>query len=174
MADTIRARADLLTLLANNTIGAIGAQDMRDVVVSLHGVYGMIYVDDGSTDQTGIGTALVKLTGFANNGIAVGTTPDHTNDQITVGTAGVYLVGLQASFSGSILAEFKAYIYKNMANTGFGFHRKLGTLGDVGSASVAALVALAANDTVSVYVASDGTNKTLRLVDGQLIVYRIA
>lgn len=35
MADTIRARSALLTLLADNTSGDISAQDMRDVALSL-------------------------------------------------------------------------------------------------------------------------------------------
>jgi len=34
MADTIRTRADLLVLLADNIVGAISAQDLRDAFVS--------------------------------------------------------------------------------------------------------------------------------------------
>jgi hypothetical protein len=174
MADTIRDRAALLALLSDNVTGDISANDARDVLVSVHGVYGMIYVAGGSAGQTGVGGTPTPLTGFTNNGLGAGTTPDHTTDKITVGTAGVYLLVLQTSFGGSVGVEFECHIYRNVADTGFGFHRKLGATGDVGSASVVGLATLAANDTVSVYVASDGVNKTLTLVDGQLIVYRIA
>ena len=52
MADTIRTRASLLTLLADNATGDISANDVRDFLVSTFGVYGAIYIKDGSTAQT--------------------------------------------------------------------------------------------------------------------------
>jgi hypothetical protein len=34
MTDTIRTQADLLALAADNTTGAISAQDLRDIIIS--------------------------------------------------------------------------------------------------------------------------------------------
>ena len=51
-----------------------------------------ILVADGSTAQAGITTTPVKMTAFATNDIASGAIPDHVNDQITIGTDGIYLI----------------------------------------------------------------------------------
>jgi len=174
MADTIRTRTDLLTLLADNATGQISAQDVRDVVVTLHGVYGGMHVDDGSTPQSGVNGTPQKLTAWTTAMPAVGVTVDAANDQLTVGTAGVYLCVAQISFSGTISAAFEAHIYRNGGDTGFGFHRKMGVGGDQGSATAAGLVTCAANDVFSVYVNSDGTNDQITVIDGQFFVIRIA
>jgi len=174
MADTIRARTDLLTALADNATGQISAQDMRDVLVSVHGVYGMLHVEDASTPQTGLNGTPQKLTAFVVEGPSSGVTCDATNDKLTVGTAGVYLCMLQLSFSGTISASIEGHIYKGGVDTGLGFHRKMGTGGDQGSASCIGLVTCAASDVLEIYVTSDGSNDSVTVIDGQFAVVRVA
>ena len=138
------------------------------------GTYGMIYTQNGSTPQTGIGGTPELLTGFATDGLASGTTPSAADDKITVSKAGVYLVLAQISFSGTVTTEFNLHIHKTGTTTNFGTHRVLGTGGDVGSCSTMGIVSLAAGDDVSIYVNSDGSSDSITVVDGQLILFRIA
>ena len=44
MADVFRTRAELLSLLADNTTGEISAQDLRDLVMSIVPAFGHIYL----------------------------------------------------------------------------------------------------------------------------------
>jgi len=176
MADTIRDLTALLALLADNTSGDISPQDMRDVLVSLHGVYGEIYVADGSTAQSSLGTTPTKMTGFAANGESSGTTPDHTNDQITVGTAGKYLVDFDVSFSGTGGATMKFHLRVNDGEQAkAALVRKLGVGGDVGNAGFACIMSLSANDVLTVYVETDNAGGTDSITpeDAHLRVRRI-
>ncbi len=54
MVDTPRTLSALQTLLANNSAGDIGAQDLRDMLVSLQNDHGEIYVS--SSAETAIAT----------------------------------------------------------------------------------------------------------------------
>jgi hypothetical protein len=175
MADTIRTLAALLALLADNTTGDISPQDIRDMLVTVHGVYGGVYVADGSTAQTGIDTTPTKMTGWATNTDSAGTTPDQANNQITVGTDGVYLVWASVGFSGSVNTTFLGHLRVNDVESYAGFHRKLSAGGDVGSASFVSLNSLNADDVLSIYVESDaGGGASMTPVDAQFIVFRIA
>ena len=173
MVDTIRDKSTLLTLLADNVNGDISAQDVRDMLVSLHGVYGAIYVTGGVTEQTGISGTPVKITGFAADGISSGTTPAHANDQITVGVAGDYKISAQLSFSGSASKTFLFEIRVDDITTVYTFERKLGAGGDIGSGSMVGLLTLAANAVVSVYVSSSDGGTSITIGDGQLIVEKV-
>lgn len=175
MVDTIRDRTTLLTLLADNTSRDISPQDLRDMLVSVHGVYGGLYVQDGSTAQTGVDTTPTKMTGWAGNLPAAGTTPDHTDDSITIGTDGIYIALCQVSFSGTISVTFEAHLRIDDVEQVEGFHRKLGTGGDVGSASFVALKSLSADEVLTVYIESDsGGGASFTPMDAQLVVFRVA
>ncbi len=93
MVDTVRTRADMLaTLLADNVAGDITPQDMRDILVSLHGVYAQIYGTTLAAHAT-LTTTWEQLTGFDSNGEDVDATADQANNKITTSSsAGVYLV----------------------------------------------------------------------------------
>lgn len=176
MVDTIRSLADLLALLADNSSGDISAQDVRDVVVSLHGVYGEMYVTGGASAQS-LDTTPAQLTGFAANGNSSGTTPDHTNDQITVGTDGVYLVHGQFSAIGETGTTYELELRSNgslVPGIRCKFTASM-TVGDHVSASFIGLVTLAADDVLSVYGESDDAGgANLTLVEAQLVVHRVA
>ena len=115
MADTIRTKAAILALLADNASQDISPQDLRDAIVSIFGVYGFLYVTNGVTAQTGIGTSPALVTGLVTAGAGVGTTPNGTSKRIVIdsGSDGVYLFLFTCSFSGTNNATFTFNVRKN-------------------------------------------------------------
>lgn len=170
MADTPRSLSALQALLADNTSGDISPQDIRDFLVSSLGVYGSIYCVDAVTQQDNPDTGAL-LTCFTNNGNANGTTPDHTNDNITIDVAGNYDIYFQASFSGTSGSEFQFKLRKGGVEQNYGCTRTLGTGGDSGSASfLAPAVSLIVNDIVTIWVEADGATDDLTVKDAQFSV----
>lgn len=161
MADTARTRAALLTLLADNVSGDISPQDIRDMLVSLFGVWAAIYVADGAVAQTGITTTPTKITGFAVNVAGLGgMTPDHTDDSVEAPLDGDYLVLAQISYSGDNNQGYEIHVAVDGVETPFGTHRKLGVNGDEGSATIIApLTGIAAAEkfTLQINTAPSGT-----------------
>ena len=176
MADTSRTKAALLTLLADNTTGDISEQDVRDVLVSIMGGYGDIYLTGGSTAQTSIGTSYVKISGFAANGLSDETTPDHTNDRVTVTGAGVYLVNTSISFSGTgnAVITFSVHVGQAEPTQKISIVRKIGAGGDVGNANAVGILSLSASDQVELFVKSDGASDSITPAEAHLTVTRIA
>jgi hypothetical protein len=176
MSDTIRTRAALLALLADNVAGDISAQDMRDLLVSLHGVYGMLYVASGASAQS-LTTTPAKLTGFAANGPSAGTTPAHGSDQITVGTDGVYLIMGQFSCIGETGATYRLALRVGGVEApeiATKFTASM-TVGDHVSASFVGLVSLSGSDVLTVYGESDDAGGAdLTPVEAQVMVKRVA
>lgn len=176
MVDTIRNVGQLQSLLADNITGDISAQDVRDFLVSALGVYGEIYVANAAIAQA-TGVAPAKLTAFDTNGLGVGTTPDHTQDRITIPTpesAGVYLGIVQLAYTGTANTTFDFEIYLNGVGTGRKFTRRLGAAADIGSGSVFGLVTLASLDFVEVWVSTPAGAASITVEDGQLILVRVA
>lgn len=174
MPDTVRSRTALLALLADNTTQQISPQDMRDVLVSLHGVYGCIYVHAGATAQN-ITTTPAQLLAFATNGPSSGTTPDQASDQITVGSAGVYLMFSSVSATGESNTVFEYQFRVNDVDLSHHFRARYAGPGAYESASGMAIHACSADDVVTLYAVSDqagGADVTVD--DAMLIVWRIA
>jgi hypothetical protein len=173
MADTPRSLTDLQSLLADNTTGDISPQDLRDFLVSAIGVYGSLTCFDGSTAQTSLGTTPALLTCFTTDGSANGTTPANASDSITVNVAGNYDCYFQCSFSGTNSANVQFRLRNNAVEQSYGCTRKLGTGGDVGSASfIAPGITLAASDVLTIYVETDdaGGGDQITVVDAQFCV----
>ena len=135
--------------------------------------FGEIYAYDTNTTITISGTGIankVQVTAFDTNGASNNTTPDHTNDHITITKAGIYKCDVSCSISSGAGAAFKvgAGVFKNNGATHFTnchFHRNLsGGGGDTGSASMTGLIDLAANDTIEVWAWNE-TNTTNLIVD---------
>lgn len=176
MADTRRTRASLLTLYADNATQDISAQDLRDGVVSWMGGYASILTVDGSTAQTGISATPAIVTGWSANGAASdGLTPDYTTtDGITIDVDGVYAIYFQSSFSGTGSKTFEYHLRVDGVEQAEGAHRKMGTAGDVGSVSFAAIKSLSAAEVVTVYVESGDGGTSVTPLDAQLIAFQIA
>jgi hypothetical protein len=104
MVDTQKKLADLQTLWADNSTRQISAQDIRDALVTLMGGYGSIHCNDGSGTQNVATATKVVVNQFTANGAASGVTPDHTNDKLTTGIVGDYLMLLTMSFASDAAA----------------------------------------------------------------------
>lgn len=135
--------------------------------------YGTIYVADGSTAQTGVGTSNTLLTGFAADGLSLNTTPDHTNDQVTIDKTGIYRVEAQFSFSGSVSVTFEIHVAVDGVEQWLGCHRRMNSGGDQGSCSFVGILSLTAAEVITILVNASGANRSLTLIDASLVVERI-
>lgn len=173
MADTQRTLAALLAILADNTAGDISEQDLRDLLVSVFGGYGGIYLTSAA-DAQDVDIAPVKITAFDTNMVSSGVTSDHTDDSITIGTTGVYYVEFTVAFSGSSGEVFTIQLYKaGVAVAGAFLKRKLTGAGDIASASFALYVSCNAADELDVRVNSEADSKTVTIESGLFSVSRI-
>lgn len=170
MADTAKSVASLQTLFADNADGDISPQDLRDFLVTALGVYGSISTFEAATQQADVGTAGTLLTCFSANGASSSTTPDHTNDRITVTIPGVYEVNFFVCFEGTNGAEFRFRLRKNAVEQSYGTSRVGSGAGNYGSASFGAQLSLAANDILTIYVESDTSTDDITVSEAQLMV----
>ena len=136
--------------------------------------YGMMSVQEGVTAEATTDITPRKIAAFTVDGLALNTTPDATtNNAITIDADGVYEVFAQVSFSGTASKTYHLEIYSNTTPSTFEGHRKLGTAGDVGSASCMGLLTLSETDQVSVYHYTSDGGTAFTVSDAQLIVNRI-
>lgn len=143
--------------------------------------YGEIKVESNATTTTFGGSSTdfsnkSQVTIFDTNGSSSGTTPDHTNDHITINNAGVYFVTVPSiSFSGGISDTYSYAIFKNNGATQLTARttRKLGTGGDVGAAANGGIVSLSATDTVEVWIQNEGDTSEITIQDISLCVFKI-
>jgi hypothetical protein len=174
MSDTQRTLTALQTLLADNTVGAISPQDLRDLLVSALGGYTNISLQDGATPQT-IGTTPAVLSGFTTDGAASGCTPLHSSNVITVLVAGDYEVRFAASFSGTASRTPQFRLRKGGVEvSGVGGRVKLNASGDVTSLAFSGQLTCAANDQLTVYAEADVDSTSLTLVDANFSVKRLS
>jgi len=135
--------------------------------------YGVMSVEGGAVAESTVDATPRQITAWVTNGASNGTTPDQANDHITIDTAGVYLVIACVSFSGSASKTFRIEIYLDTTGTNFSCIRKLGSGGDVGSASVMGLVTCTASQEISVYQSSTDGGTAMTVSDASLAVVRI-
>ena len=139
--------------------------------------YGMLVTTDGNTQspvvtQTVNGTSAL-FTGWTANALNHDTTPDYTADEITVTNDGVYEIDVSISFSGTLSKTFMFMIYHEGIETAFKMTRKLGTGGDVGSASLTGMLDMAAGESVSVYLHSTDGGTSVTTHQAQLKVVQV-
>ena len=142
--------------------------------------YGEISAYENSTGSgafsgTGMGNMQQVLI-FDTDGLSRGTTPDHTNDHITIDKAGRYLVTCTISFSGTANHEIGLGVHKNNGVThitNLHTHRKLGSGGDIGACSVMGIVALSATDTVELWAWNETGTAEIVIEDVTLTVVRV-
>ena len=149
---------------------------------NLH-AYGKIYVEGNSTattisgTQSDFGANAVQVAVFDTNGEPNNTTPDHTNDHITIDVTGEYIISATLSFSGEANDTYSFAFFKNNKGTQLGSRstRKIGSGGDVGSASLSTIAALTATDTVEIWIQNeDGTtNFNCTVEDASFYVARV-
>jgi hypothetical protein len=136
-------------------------------------LFGEIYAKDNAV-ETAIAVAgtYVQIAIFDTNGQSNGATPDHTNDHITIDTAGIYLViaSIHVESIGAGAADVVGIdVRKNNGTVTFDnlhAHRKLaGGGGDIGSISVSGIISLSAADTLEVWIANEDNNTNLVVED---------
>lgn len=171
MVDTVRTKAALQTLLADNTTGDISPQDLRDMLVSIMGVYGGIHIEGGVTGQAVVAATPELLTEWLANGVADGVTPDFTADNITIDNNGVYQIEFAISLEGIAGAVFEFHLRKNGVDTAHGCQIKTAN-NDTRSTVFSNQLALVATDVLTIWVESD-IGGTFTVNHGDLNVRRI-
>lgn len=140
------------------------------------GDYGVLYVtgNSGGTPQS-ISTSYVLINQLVTEGISNNTTLDtSTTFDITITNPGNYHCVCDISFSGTASTTFDVAVHKNgtIDNSGH-FQRKLGTGGDVGSASFNTLLTGAAGDSFDIRVKADGATKNFLIHEGSFYMVKI-
>jgi len=177
MTDTIRTRSAILTLLADNSAKAISAQDLRDTVISMWGVFGEMYIISGSSSQTITQTAGV-LTLWNAAGESNGMTIDTSDNEIVIGTNGdgTYRVHVNISYVGDAGAKFVFQLRKNgSAINRRGQSRALlhMDMDESKMASFHGFVTAVATDSFQIYVETDKTSEDVKVIDAQFTMERI-
>lgn len=142
--------------------------------------YGCMSVEDNDVAVTLNAAAVVQITDFSVNGPSNETTPDHTNDHITVVQAGDYLVAVSATIINDAAQSHTIHIglHTNNGANEFGnvhAHRTLtGGSSDVGSMSLSGIVTFAAEDTVELWADTDfAGDRDVIFQDVSLVITRI-
>lgn len=173
MADVIRTKAQILALLADNSTGEISPQDLRDMMVSLMGVYGMIIDAANATAQTVVSGVAEKQMNWTADGLSVGMTPDYANGDLQVDNTGVYLIIGKASLRASVSnVVIQSHIRVDDVQQDAGYHRKMASAGDQGSASMFSILSLNAAEKLSLWIEAD-VNCDIVVEHSELIAVRI-
>lgn len=140
--------------------------------------FGEIYVNGNTTATTiSVQNTWYQFTGFNTNGQSNLTTPDHTNDHITITKAGIYKIDFNVSFSGGGGKTYEVSVYKNNGATAcpnIHIERKLGAAGDIGAAAASGFVSCSANDTIELWIrCTDVTTANATLRDVNLNVLQV-
>lgn len=90
MSDTIRTTADLLTALADNTVGAITPQTCRDAILTMQSGIGVLSGLAAEASRPVGGPT--QITGYTTEFSSSDVTADAAAGTLTVGTAGIYLL----------------------------------------------------------------------------------
>jgi len=173
-ASLVATVADTDQVLKVTDPGGTPASERLTVATLLGRAYGELYVSAGASGQSLTTSIWNDITQWASNGASLNTTPDHTNDIITLDVTGFYLVMIQMSFSGSNNAEFTMRAkWNGTGQDQVRCQRKLSSGGDVGSATAMGVVDVTTASTdLELEVYPDG-NHTFTLVDGTMFCCKI-
>lgn len=177
MADTVRTLAALQALLADNTTQNISPQDVRDMLVSILGVYGGLKTTAGSTPLAP-GPTPVILAPWSGTLVNDDITVNGTTGVITLTTAGDYMVLWNVSLTFTTLtdATVRVELFQEGSGTGniMDQNMVINTLWGIGGSTI--ITAAAADEIdLRVSVPAAGTNTDVAaIVHGQFLVRRVA
>ena len=174
MADTIRSLAELNALFADNGIGSITPQDIRDLMVSM-----MVHGEIGSLNKAAVTlpAGFTPLDFNAAGAVGRGLTIDTANKWIvSVPVAIKAEVSLEANFNGSNNTTFDFAVFRNPDGTAEQLTRLSGSCrivsaAMIGSVSLSAAIQLQPGDKLQAGVRANGASFTL--LRGGLRVRRI-
>jgi hypothetical protein len=131
------------------------AQVDNAVRLATEGVYGEIYLHEGSTAQSiATGATYTKVDGFMSDGVSSNCTNDVANDKITVTEDGNYKVECSLSFTGSGTNEIwlGSVFLEGVEQDKIHFERKISIGGDIGSTQFGGIVTASAGDDLDIRV----------------------
>ena len=177
MADTVRERATLIGLLADNSTQQISEQDDRDVLMSIMGVYAQLYLTAGAS-AISVGTAWQTLDWAAGaNGVEDAADANYTADAITIGSGagGVWQLHFQATVTGTASTEFAFKASVNGTRQDRASCKvAMDAAQTVASCSFVALLTLAAADVLTIEISANGASKSITPLEMQLVAKRVA
>lgn len=182
MADTERTTAALQALLADNTSGAIGPQDLRDLLASCLGGYaGLLLSIAGSpaapltlTTMDQVLTQYNAVSAQSSDLFTGGCSADAGTGKITIGQTGLYHVGFFASCRVSTnnkIVHFTPYIDNVIGLVEV--DRKFGTSGDVGVVSMHAVVPYTGGAVVDVRARDEAATTDITFESMAFHVHRV-
>jgi hypothetical protein len=160
MADTQRTLAALQVLLADNVVGDISPQDVRDFLVTSLGVSGGIaWVGNVTAQSFTLGVFTKVLNATDNMAASVGVTPTFGTSEIICPIAGRYKVWGNISASSAttnVITQTEIYV-EGVAQEDLNIERKIATSGDVGAWSVSGIVSVGAGESIDLRINPDKT-----------------
>ena len=137
--------------------------------------YGGLFNNSTGTAVVTLSTSWEKITG-SYQGVMESSddiTPDADDCRIIVNHVGVLFCGIQASFSGGNNASIEGAVYVDgVRQETIRFRRKLGTGGDVGSASALGIINITGTPVdVEFFARADAGTPDFKLESGQIWVY---
>jgi len=166
MVDTVRTKAALLALFADNTTGDISPQDLRDFLVTVMGCYGGLHIESGVTAQALVAATPELMTEWMHDGISSNVTPAFASNQITIDEAGDYQIDFTISFLGINNAQFDFYLRIDGVSSGHACSTTSPAAAVVQGASFSNQFTLAAGEVLTIWVTSDTNgNMTVKFAD---------
>lgn len=177
MADTARTIAAMASLLADNSSGAISAQDIRDLMETLHPGHGELYVSSASATSFSDSTTYVPAAGTWTLSSG-GHNWDESagNGKLTYTGTPNRVCHIASSFS-IISSANSQVIYTAIAKNGSNItpsivSRKIGTGADVGAVALHATTTVSTGDYLTVQLRNSSwtSAQTVTLNEGNLFV----
>lgn len=134
--------------------------------------YGNIYVTAGAAGQALTAATPALLTAFTTNGISLNTTPDHTNDRITVTNAGDYRVAGSFTFQLANNTNIRFFAAVGGVASVIGCATRSKDNGQPFNCGFNGLLTLGAGAVVTVLATASG-NATLTVQEAHLTVERL-
>lgn len=140
--------------------------------------HGELWTKDNTNTVTLNNSTWTQITDFANNGQSFDATPDHTNDHITIGKAGKYLVTCSficlTSSGGANTVELS--LFKNNGATeltNIHAHRWLAGANDKGSISMSGIWDAANGDTLELWAKTSIASANIIFEDMNMSIVQI-
>ena len=166
MVDTARTLSELQTLLADNTVGGISPQDLRDFLVSMKPPYGSFYRNAASATTVSVAGTYYKAAGTttagslylmdmpADNRLRYTGTPTmhfHVAVSTSFTTAGSNeTIGLKVAKNGTVIDSSVC-------------RRRVTSGSDIGSTAVHIDASLATNDYLELFVTNETNTSTVTI-----------
>jgi hypothetical protein len=167
--DTTTGWASVATSGAYDQISQISQQWILDTAYG-----GLLFgaLSDSSTRLSGIGTGASQWTAWEREHPSHRLTSDVSKGYCTILHPGTYSIEFTSSFTGTANTEFHSHLLRNgEEDFRMGWHRKLGTGGDVGSAAWSGVLALNSGDTITPSIeVNTGSGNFIGVVNASFVV----